>query len=98
SNSRMHQLRRGFCKSWWNDRWRGFLRAFLAFISEGRNTISLPVGGQRTIKIRALPMKFHSPKGLSDLDNLIEEDEIQLEENFEYVLDDFPTDDEDELE
>lgn len=98
SNSRMHQLRRGFCKSWWNDRWRGFLRAFLAFISEEKDTISLPVGGQRSIEISVLPMKFQSPKGLSDLGNLIEEDEIQLEENFEYVLDDFSTDDEDELE
>ncbi|TAK63363.1 toll/interleukin-1 receptor domain-containing protein [Methylobacter sp.] len=98
STTRMHLLRRRFCKSWWNDRWRGFLRAFLALISERTNSISLPVGGQRTIEISALPMNFQSPRGLSDLADLTEEDEIQLEENIDDSLDDFSTENEDELE
>ena len=98
SVSRMHQLRRGFCKSWWTDRWRGFLRAFLALISEGADKIALPVGGQRAIEISSLPISFQSPKGLSDIGNVEEEDEVQLEENIGDLLDDFPADDEDELE
>lgn len=79
STARMHQLRRSFCKSWWNDRWRGFLRAFLSFASQGANEILLPVGGGRSIKIGAFPITFQSPKGLSDLQELVEDDEIQLE-------------------
>lgn len=97
SKSRMHQLRRGFCKNWWNDRWRGFLRAFLALVSEGTNTISLPVGGGRSIELNALPIEFKSPQGLSDVGNLTDEDEIQLEEDIDFVPDDFFSD-EDELE
>jgi hypothetical protein len=45
SAARMHVLRRGFCKSWWNDRWRDLIAAFLFFLSEGSDEISLDAGG-----------------------------------------------------
>lgn len=45
SAARMHALRRGFCKSWWNDRWRDLIAAFLFFLSEGSDEISLDAGG-----------------------------------------------------
>ena len=45
SAPRMHALRRGFCKSWWNDRWRDLIAAFLFFLSEGSDEISLDAGG-----------------------------------------------------
>lgn len=80
SVARMHQLRRSFCKNWWNDRWRGFLRAFLAFVSQGEQTISLPVGGGRSIQIGALPITFVAPKGLSDFIELCEDDDIQIDD------------------
>jgi hypothetical protein len=32
SKQRMHVLRRSFCKSWWNDRWRDLLIAFVQTI------------------------------------------------------------------
>jgi len=81
SNVRMHQLRRRFCKSWWNDRWRGFLRAFLSFVSQGEATISLPVGGDRFIQINAQPISFISPKGLSDSIDVEEDDLVVLEDS-----------------
>lgn len=88
SVARMHQLRRRFCKSWWNDRWRGFLRAFLAFAAQGTDTISLPVGGGRSIQIGALPMTFQAPMGLSDLLDLNDDDEILLDDVSGDSLDD----------
>lgn len=45
SAARMHALRRGFCKSWWNDRWRDLIAAFLFFLSEGSDEICLDAGG-----------------------------------------------------
>lgn len=73
------------------------MRAFLALASEGTDTISLPVGGGRSIEIEALPMTFQSTKGLSDLLEMVEDEEIQLEENIDEPLDDFFIDNEDEL-
>jgi TIR domain len=76
--TRMHRLRRGFCRNWWNDRWRGFMRGFLAYLAGGENEISMPVGSNKFIKYAAFPMTFNSPIGLSDHINLEEEAEIEL--------------------
>ena len=79
STLRMHQLRRSFCRSWWNDRWRGFMRAYLAFIANGTDAIILPVGDGRAISVGAAPLTFHSPKSLSDAAELMEDEEVVLE-------------------
>ena len=78
STLRMHQLRRSFCRSWWNDRWRGFMRAYLAFIANGTDAIILPVGDGRAISVGAAPLTFHSPKSLSDAAELMEDEEVVL--------------------
>lgn len=49
SAARMHALRRGFCKSWWNDRWRDLITAFLSFLSEGSDEFRLDTGGAEII-------------------------------------------------
>ena len=77
---RMHRLRRGFCKSWWNDRWRGFLRASLSFLSDGADSLSMPVGSGRAINFDALPIRFMSPIGLSDSALVVEDEDIELED------------------
>lgn len=74
--ARAHRLRMSFCRSWWNDRWRGFLRAFLALASDGRAEIKLPVGSGREVVLSATPIMFSSPIGLSDLASLIDDDPI----------------------
>ena len=38
SVARMHALRRGFCKNWWNDRWRDLIVAFAAWFAQGEKT------------------------------------------------------------
>lgn len=80
SVARMHQLRRSFCKNWWNDRWRGFLRAFLVLVAQGKDVINLPVGGGRSVQISASPITFLAPRGLTDLSKLTDDEEIQLDE------------------
>lgn len=61
------RLRMSFCRNWWNDRWRGFLRAFLTIVSAGQPEIRLPVGSGRFLVVDASPIIFSSPTGLSDL-------------------------------
>lgn len=66
STLRAHQLRRSFCKNWWNDHWRTLMMAFLSLISEGKDEIKLPVGYERFIVLSSVPIVFESPVGLSD--------------------------------
>ncbi len=83
SVARAHRLRMSFCRSWWNDRWRGFLRAFLALISDGHAEIRMPVGSDRYLVIAAEPIQFTAPVGLSDMTASIEpdpEDEPEAED------------------
>lgn len=72
--ARAHRLRMSFCRNWWNDRWRGFLRAFLTMVSDGQPEIWLPVGSGRFLVVEAAPMMFSSPTGLSDLAPSVEAD------------------------
>jgi len=75
--AKAHRLRMSFCRSWWNDRWRGFLRAFLALIADGQSEIRLPVGSDRFIVIGAAPIVFTAPAGLSDLVPSIDIDAVE---------------------
>lgn len=75
--AKAHRLRMSFCRSWWNDRWRGFLRAFLALVADGQSEIRLPVGSDRHIVIGATPIVFTAPAGLSDLAPSIDVDAVE---------------------
>lgn len=54
-SAKMHRLRRGFCKSWWNDRWRDLLLLYLYLLSEGGTEITLDVGNNRFIRLSSRP-------------------------------------------
>lgn len=74
--ARAQRLRMGFCRSWWNDRWRGFMRGFITMIASGVKEISLPVGEDRFIRVGAEPLTFMSPVRLTDMPGAVEEDPI----------------------
>lgn len=74
--ARAQRLRMGFCRSWWNDRWRGFMRGFITLITGGAQEISLPVGEDRFIRVGAEPLTFMSPVRLTDMPGAVEEDPI----------------------
>jgi len=77
---RMHRLRRSFCRNWWNDRWRGFLRAYLALLSSGEAKICLPVGSERAVTILSTPMPFFSSVGLRDGAAIADDEAVELVE------------------
>lgn len=63
---KMHRLRRGFCKMWWNDRWRDMLLLYLTLLSNNKLTIELPVGEEKFISVNARPTIFISPVTLKN--------------------------------
>jgi hypothetical protein len=60
------RLRMGFCRNWFNDRWRGFVRGFLALLVQGAADIKIPVGSDRFMVLEASSLCFDAPAGLSD--------------------------------
>lgn len=73
SAARMHALRRGFCKSWWNDRWRDLIAAFLFFLSESSDEISLDAGGGG-IGLSPTMSDFECPVSPLDAETILFED------------------------
>lgn len=61
SKEKMHALRRGFCKSWWNDRWRDLLLAYFHWFSDGDTKIELDVGAPTPLVISSSPARMLSP-------------------------------------
>lgn len=53
SHERQHALRRGFCRNWWNARWRDLLIATLTYMSNGSEKISLPASKRSVIDVSA---------------------------------------------
>lgn len=80
SAKRMHRLRRGFCRNWWNDDFRSLLRAFLQFLSAGAPSIELPAGSTAKIVLSSSTLTVESEVGLSDA--------FDLPEDLTSVLDD----------
>lgn len=66
SADRMHRLRRGFCRSWWNPHWRDLMLAYLSWLAEGNTTIDLNAGIEAPIRVSAFPVDFSSPVTFSD--------------------------------
>ncbi|MCE8509207.1 TIR domain-containing protein [Ruegeria pomeroyi] len=53
SSAKQHSLRRGFCRSWWNDRWRTLLQAMMFRLSRGNDTLEIPVSPLQSIRVDA---------------------------------------------
>jgi hypothetical protein len=66
SARRMHRLRRGFCRSWWNPQWRDLMLAFIAWLADGKTTIELDTGMAGAIVLSASPFTLEIPVTFSD--------------------------------
>lgn len=75
---RMHRARRSFCKSWHNDKWRDLLLAFWARLSDGGDSIEIPMGDSVGLQLRLPPLIFNAPFSISttDAENESEDDDI----------------------
>jgi hypothetical protein len=92
-SSRAHRLRRGFCKSWYNARWRDFQRALITYLCQGADYIQLPVGSDRFVEISATPFIYDSPVSLGDSADQASEEQIPIDQEVER-LDDYGEDEE----
>ncbi|MBA4307322.1 MAG: hypothetical protein C0429_11350 [Sphingopyxis sp.] len=91
SAARMHALRRGFCKSWWNDRWRDLTVAYLAFLADGNEEFALGAGGSEII-VSGRMSRLECPVSPDESDGSAISEDIALLEDEED-----PEIDEDEL-
>jgi hypothetical protein len=61
SKAQLHSLRRSFCRSWWNNRWRDLLSAFVHAISGDDDHLRIPVGAESPMLIQSRFLNFTSP-------------------------------------
>jgi hypothetical protein len=65
SSTKMHSLRRGFCRSWWNDRWRDLIASYVAWFSDFQDEVQLPLSELSEIRISSRMMQWTAPVSLS---------------------------------
>jgi TIR domain len=65
SKAQLHSLRRSFCRSWWNDRWRDLLQGFVAALAGDDNQLKLDIGAQSQLVVAASFKQFSSPISLA---------------------------------
>jgi TIR domain len=61
---RLHRLRRSFCRSWRNDKWRDLLLAFWFWLADGAAFVDVPMGGQAMLRLKLPPMIFDAAFGI----------------------------------
>lgn len=79
---KMHRLRRGFCKSWWNDRWRDLLLLYLHMIAQTSDSLSTPLGSAAFFQFKARPQLIDTEYTLLDSTSDSEAELIGDEEEF----------------
>jgi hypothetical protein len=95
SKAQLHSLRRSFCRSWWNDRWRDLLQAYVVALADGSEVLRLDVGSSVPVQTTTRFRQYLSPVSLSDVDALAEEETLSLDydegddsdEDYEGLLD-----------
>jgi hypothetical protein len=91
SKDRMHLLRRRFCRSWWNDRWRDLLIAFVYWLSQ-KGECQLAAGSIANFRIQDKLMALNSPISLAEDQDVLptsndEEDQLDNVEEEEFYDD-----------
>mgnify|MGYP001792083494 CR=1 FL=1 len=79
SSGKMHALRRGFCRSWWNDRWRDLTAAYLIAVSEGREKIQIATSASTLTEFEAQMIILESPVSFNELSGTFSPDEADIE-------------------
>ena len=83
SHKRMHILRRGFCRNWWNDRWRELLLAYVGMVSNKTDGIKLSVGSNQYIQVCSRPQVFESPvsmQSIGEIPTITDETDEELDQ------------------
>ncbi len=85
-SAQMHRLRRRFCKSWWQDRWRDLSSAYLSELAKGEERITIPVSPNRNIEIEAFPLTYMA--SVKILENKIKDTAVEDLEDADLLFDD----------
>ena len=63
---RMHRLRRGFCKSWWNGRWRDLLLGYMELVTQGKPALDIYLGTDQLLSCDSRPQIIRSDYSLTN--------------------------------
>lgn len=77
---RAHQLRRSFCKNWWNPRWRDLLLAFVARMASEADHVELRLSPNAAVSLSTTPMRFGTTAWVDDDDSLPASEEAVFED------------------
>jgi hypothetical protein len=64
--ARSHRLRRSFCKTWWQDRWRDLMLAYLSSMSDEDRQVTVKLSENRDLVFSKQPSTFSSPISAND--------------------------------
>jgi hypothetical protein len=64
--ARSHRLRRSFCKTWWQDRWRDLMLAYLSSMSDEEGQVTVKLSESRALVFSKHPSIFLSPVSAID--------------------------------
>ena len=89
---RAFRLRRTFCRSFWNDRWRRLLFALFARLSADNESIVVPTGGDESILVR-FPQVFSVPYSIGsdvamDVNEQIDDEDLPDSDDVGSLFDD----------
>lgn len=56
-----HRFRRSFCKSWWQDRWRDMLAAYVSFLKGKEAALVIPLASDRALQFAPHLAAFSAP-------------------------------------
>lgn len=90
SSAKLHLLRRAFCRSWWNDRWRDLTAAYLVFLAAGEDAISLPVNQTEAVRMSVSMLQAISPISIREpqsVDILDSDDYLEIDDEEAAFLD-----------
>lgn len=79
NKTRLNSVRRSLTSMWFNEKWRGLQMAFVAWVAQGEDQISLNVATNRSIKLNSFLSVCDADFGLSADPVNIDMDDIQIE-------------------
>jgi hypothetical protein len=82
--ARTHRLRRSFTKSWRNARWRDLMLAFLTRVSEGGESLTIPVSPTSEMSVELPPVLFNSTLSINELPDEAFADDDADDVEFDY--------------
>jgi hypothetical protein len=91
---RLHRLRRSFCKSWRNDKWRDLLLTFWFWLADGAALVDVPMGEGAAMRLTLPPLTFEASFGVDAPDDAATIPDDEEAEGVEGEADDEGSDDE----